>query len=67
MRSESKFTDNYMGTLLSELRVTPISYSDWKRGGRELVACATAIVKIEKFFWPVFCLESCNLSVFKIQ
>jgi hypothetical protein len=33
MRSESNFTDNYRGTLLIELRVTPVSYSDWKMGG----------------------------------
>ena len=32
MRSESKFTDNYRGTLLIELRVTPVLYGDWKRG-----------------------------------
>jgi hypothetical protein len=68
MRSESDFTDNNRGTLLIELRVTPVSHRDWKgRGVRELVTCATAIVKIEKFFWPVFYLETCNLRVFKIQ
>jgi hypothetical protein len=32
MRSESNFTDNYTGTLLTELQVMPVSYSDWKRG-----------------------------------
>jgi hypothetical protein len=54
MRSENNFTDNYRATLLNELRVTLLSNGDWKMGGWELVTCATAIVKIEKSFWPVF-------------